>query len=207
MPEIANFQNYLTSINGRLKAPQVAKAITTDISKFLKFCRPAAPLPDWSVAYHRQSILDYLEHFKTVGGCSHESQLAQLESISHALRYVQCRLLSEDDSSNNTCRRVEVDLQAWKASLRKQKALRSAERQQEFLENPGSLQEVTDFTECVNLWRKFDSVVKAIKSGKRASPRECNFCTVSVAALLLFLLGSDRVRWKTAPCRISCQRH
>ena len=64
------------------------------------------------------------------------------------------------------------------------------ERKQEFLESPGSLQEVTDFAECSRLWQKYDSVVAAIKNGETVPPRDCNFCTVAVAVAALFCFFS-----------------
>ena len=184
--EIAAFRRFLESVDGKLKAPHVAKAIASDLSKFLKFCRPEAPLPDWSSVYQRQRVLDYLDHLKVAGGCSAESQLSWLDSVSQALRYVYCQLLPDQDPGHNTCLRLEKSIQAWKASLRKLKGVREGERRQEFLETPSSLQEVTDFTECSRLWQKYHSLVAAIRNGQKVSERDSNFCTVVVAALFLF---------------------
>ena len=60
------------------------------------------------------------------------------------------------------------------------------ERKQEFLESPGSLQEVTDFAERSRLWQKYDSMAAAIKNGETVPTRDCNFCTVAVVALFCF---------------------
>ena len=184
--EVMGFRQFLVSVDGTLKLPHIAKAIATDVSKFLRFCHPEASSPDWSMVYQRQRILDYLDHLKVVGGCSQDGQLSWLDSISHALRYAQNRLLADADPGHNTCQRIERDLKAWKASLRKQKAVHVEERRQEFLETPSSLQEVTDFTECPGLWREYQSVVEAIKNGEEVAPRDLNLCTVAVAALFLY---------------------
>ena len=117
---IVRFREFLESIDGKLKSPTIAKAIATDVSKYLRFATPTtAATPDWATTYNRQLVLAYLEKMKVSAGCSYESQLSQLESLNHALRYVQCRLLEQNDPANNSISRVEKDMVGWKASLRK----------------------------------------------------------------------------------------
>ena len=186
MPEMANFQRFLMSLDGKLKQPHVAKSIATDVSKFLKYAKPQAEKPDWSCTYQKQMLLDYLEAVKTIGGCSQEGQLSKLESICNAIRYVQCWLLQDDDPAHTTCLRVEKVVLAWKSSLRKQKTIRIEERKQEFHEKPSSLQEVTTFTGCQELWERYWSIVTDVRQGVKVSQVDANMCTVAISSLFLY---------------------
>ena len=182
---ILRFRAFLESIDGKLKSRSVAKSIATDVSKFLRFAT-TGPTPDWATTYNRQLVVKYLEKMKTDGGCSHDSQLVQLESLTHALRYIQCKILDEADPANNTVVRMETIMQGWKASLRKKRAVKLVERMEEFASTPSSLDEITEFIECQEMWKEYRAIVKRIQEGKEVPPSDVNFCSVAVGALLLY---------------------
>ena len=56
----------------------------------------------------------------------------------------------------------------------------------EFSSAPSSLNEVTQFIECHEMWREYAAVAKRIKDGQDVSTQDANFCSVAVGALLLY---------------------
>jgi len=49
-----SFREYLEGIDGKCKSAVVAKAVATDISKFLRYAIPEATSPKWeTIPYHR----------------------------------------------------------------------------------------------------------------------------------------------------------
>lgn len=54
--ELVQFKIHLTSLDGKRKSDDVAKAIVTDVSKYLKFCNPE--MLEWKYLEHSSKILE-----------------------------------------------------------------------------------------------------------------------------------------------------
>ena len=90
---------YLQGIDGKCKSDTVAKAVATDMSKFLRYAMPDAPSPKWEVVTDHRKLMDYLRKMEKEGNCGPEGQLRFLDSVNHALGYVRCMIFSEEDAT------------------------------------------------------------------------------------------------------------
>ena len=58
--KMISFWEYLQGINGKCKSAAVAKAVATDISKFLRYAMPEATSPKWETITDHRKPMDYL---------------------------------------------------------------------------------------------------------------------------------------------------
>ena len=186
--EMISFWEYLQGIDGKCKSDTVAKAVATDMSKFLRYATPDAPSPKWEVVTDHRKLMDYLRKMEE-GNCGPEGQLRFLDSVNHALRYVRRMIFSEEDVTLHVhvrCTKGEKLIQSWKTTLRKKRRLHQEENMEEFSSKPMSLNEVTAVVESKAMWERYANVTKRMRRGEEVTKEDAKICLMAVASLLLF---------------------
>jgi len=65
--EVAPFVSFLEDFDGKRKTVEEARAVATDVSKFLKFASPEKP--NWQDLLVPPKVRSYLDHLKDSGMC------------------------------------------------------------------------------------------------------------------------------------------
>ena len=114
-----SFWEYLQGINGKCKYAAVAKAVATDISKFLRYAMLEATSPKWETITDHRKPMDYLQKWSrratVVRKASCTSGLCQSHPEVHSVHDFS----EEDTSFHMRCTKVEKRIQGWKMTLRK----------------------------------------------------------------------------------------
>lgn len=185
--EMISFQEYLQSIDGKQKSTSVAKAVATEISKYLKYAMPEAATPKWEPITAHRKLMAYLDKMKQEGHCGPEGQLRFLDSVNHALRYAQCMIFGEEDAQLHVrCAQIEQRIKNWKTTLRKGKRLHQEEIMEEFSSKPMSLSEVSMVVESKAMWQRYANITQRMRRGEEVSKEDAKICVMAVASLLLF---------------------
>ncbi len=115
---IKPFVEWLTTPDGQNKSTTEARAIASDISKFLQFAY--ALRPKWDAVTDPKLVRKYmyLDHIRSTGACGVEGILTKIQRIVMALKYYKFEIVDESNSvSWHRCGRVEARYKEWCTAL------------------------------------------------------------------------------------------
>ena len=171
---------YLQNIDGNQRSAKVAREITTDVSKFLKFTCGQAPLPNWERLLDRDIIIAYINKCKRFK-IEADGWISKLDALDAGLTFLR-RTLCKDDPDNAIFKRamqMSDTIKGWKTKRR-------MKRMEELSSSKLTLDEVDDVIQSEAMWRDFNEIVDKMGKELPASKCEMDSCTIMVAALLTF---------------------
>ena len=183
-PIFYRFENFLIGIDGGQRCQKTGREICIDVSKYA--CGSACPTPIWSRLTDRDQLIGYAAKLKRAK-IRPEGQLSKLDAICAGLRFLKVHILADESHPlYSQASRMELVLNGWKSTLRKEKRKLQKVRLQKLSSECLSLEEVSTLLECQLLWMHFnqtciDSERQAAISGSRLDQ-----ATIALAASLLF---------------------
>ncbi len=116
---------WLGTVEGNLKTPDRAKAIATDVSKYLFFINPRKVA--WESLLDRTKLRNYLDHLQTTSAVLVSGQIDKCLVLAKALTYIKLELTPVQDQVTlnfHRCQLLEATLVEWRRSLRKTRKLK-----------------------------------------------------------------------------------
>ena len=134
---------------------------------------------DMLLAYH-----DKLERF----GVGVEGQINKLDAIDAALSFIQLMVLKDKPTHpwHQRALRISESLKAWKATLRKRKTRKRAQRLEDLSATQLSIMELTQVLDCRAMGDDFHDILRRVETGRKVSNGELQRSTAAIAALLMF---------------------
>ena len=146
------FMAYLMGLDGKIKSLKEAKAIATDISKFLKFANPTAPHPRWEALLDRQAVRRYFDYLETSGSCGVDGQSTKMDRLVVAVTYIKLeRCPPEDEGYYFRCTKMVDLLCEWKTTLREVRRFKQQQCLLEGQDDP-TMREAIALLLCNKLW-------------------------------------------------------
>ena len=179
--------SFLRSVDGKGKSEKVATEMSTDVSKYLKFACGSAIAPDFERLMDRDMVLAFLDKLERCG-IGVEGRINKLDALDAALSFLQLCVLKDQPTHiwHQRAMRMKDSLKAWKATMRKEKTKKRAQRLEELSSQQVSIAEVTGILECKPMWTDFHECLRKSETGRTVSSKELKECTAAIAALLLF---------------------
>ena len=165
----------------------MAREISVDVSKFLKFACGQNPIPNWERLLDRDMIIAYIDKCKRFK-LEVDGQIYKLDAIDAGLTFIRRKLFKDDPESGTFQRamRMSDTIKGWKGILRKVKTKRRMKRMEELSSSTLTLDDVDDVIQSEELWRDFVAASNKLGDNLPVSKWEMDACTVMVAALLTF---------------------
>lgn len=162
--ELQDFKTHLMGIEGKRKGENSAKAIVTDVSKFLYFANPESI--DWSLVANTAKLRLYVEKVEKMG-VGPEGQLTKLERISDCLKFLKCT--HRDLDFKTEAQDAECRIRTWKTILRKEKQKLNAHRIEKASDADMSLNAITEVVDNQEMWTRFNRTIQQLKGGAELS--------------------------------------
>lgn len=171
-PEVAPFVSFLEGFDGKRKTVEEARAVATDVSKFLKFTSPEKP--NWQDLLVPPKVRSYLDHLKDSGMCGVDGLLTKLQRFEMGIKFVKLELLAEDDQAGYLrCQRATDRYSDWRASLQPEKAVLNAQRLERASNSNKPVTELTALVRHTPLWDDVNDVLaRAAVPGQNLTAEE-----------------------------------
>ena len=186
-PKLVDFRRYLMSVDGSQKSHNVAKEISSDISKILYHADPTCI--GWKNLTNRKGLLTYFEWLSSIDVGS-SGRLTKMERCGDGFKYMrfclhngkkgpeEMALLSDIDAAEGT-------LGQWKTVLRRdKKRLNTLRLERDSNELPG-LEVVSRVVDNADLENMFENVLEEVKHGSVDEEKlKLAVATVAIPAML-----------------------
>ena len=86
-------------MEGKERTPKASREITTDVSKFLRFCAPTSHHPRWEDLCNKDNVLDFLAELERCG-TGPDGRQTKLENLQTALRFLRLHILGGKPNSD-----------------------------------------------------------------------------------------------------------
>ena len=189
-PDLQAFETWLQGVEGKERTPKAAREITTDVSKFLRFCAPTRKHPRWEDLCNKDNVLNFLAELERCG-MGPDGRLTKLDNLQTGLRFVRLHILGGKPNSNypgvyEETYTMEELVSTYKRSIRKKKMKKNEERLAELSETPLELSEISKIVDCQPMLDDLHDLVRVAEVTGELDEEQLGRTTMILAALLLY---------------------